>query len=108
MLRRAGVLCVSTHALVQIVGAPVACAEGVQETWRTLAGWAAGKLAARFGTQVEVHYFDLFDAGCPPVPPGAQLPLVLVNGEVLSSGSKISVPAIRRRLEAAGLEATNA
>jgi len=31
------------------------------------------------------------------------LPLVLVNGEVLSSGGKISVPAIRKRIEALGL-----
>lgn len=104
MLRRPGLLLVNTRALVQIVGAPVACAEGVQETWRDLAGWAAEKLTGRFGTQVEVHYFDLFDAGCPPLPPGAQLPLVLVNGEVLSADGKISVPAIRKRLEAVGLD----
>jgi hypothetical protein len=32
-----------------------------------------------------------------------QLPLVLVNGQVLSSGGKISVPAIQRHLEALGL-----
>ncbi len=93
----------STRALVQIVGAPVACAEGVQDTWRGLADMAAEKLTGRFGAQVEVCYFDLFDPRCPPLPPGAQLPLVLVNGEVLSSGGKISVPAIRRRLEAMGL-----
>ncbi len=89
--------------LVQIVGAPVACAEGVQDTWRGLADMAAEKLTGRFGEQVEVRYFDLFDAACPPLPPGAQLPLVLVNGEVLSSGGKISVPAIRKRLEGLGL-----
>jgi len=34
------------------------------------------------------------------MPTGAQLPLVLVNNEVLSSGGKISVPAIRRKIEA--------
>ncbi len=45
----------------------------------------------------------LFDPACPPLPPGAQLPLVFVNGEVLSNGGKISAPAIRRRLEALGL-----
>jgi hypothetical protein len=47
---------------------------------------------------------DLFDPACPPLPPDAQLPLVLVNAEVLSSGGKISVPAIRKRLEAFGLK----
>jgi hypothetical protein len=103
VLRRPGLLLVSPRAVVQIVGAPVACAEGVHETWRDLAGWAGEKLAARFGEQVEVRYFDLFDPGCPPLPPGAQLPLVLVNGEMLSSGGKISVPALRKRLEEMGL-----
>jgi hypothetical protein len=49
---------------------------------------------------VLVEYYDLFDAGCPSLPPGAQLPLVLVDGDVASSGGKISVPAIRRRIEA--------
>ncbi|MCZ7573573.1 MAG: hypothetical protein M5U01_33900 [Ardenticatenaceae bacterium] len=49
-------------------------------------------------------YFDLFDPACPPLPAGAQLPLVLVNGDLLSSGGQISMPAIRRRLEALGLQ----
>ena len=90
----------SAPAVVQIVGAPVACADGVQDTWRDVAAWAASKLAARFGEGVQVQYFDLFDPGCPALPPGTQLPLVLVAGEVLSSGGKVSVPAIIRRLEA--------
>ena len=81
----------------------MACAEGVKETWREVAEWAAGQLAARFGESVQVQYFDLFDPASPPLPPGAQLPLVLVNGEVISGGSKISVPAIRRRLESLGI-----
>jgi len=89
--------------VVHIIGAPVACAEGMKDTWREVAAWAAGKLAARFSGSVRVDYFDLFDPARPPLPPGAQLPLVLVNGEVLSGGGKISVPAIRRRLEALGL-----
>ncbi len=96
----------SARAVVQIIGAPVACAEGVQETWRNLATWAAGQLAGRFGDKVQVEYFDLFDPACPALPAGAQLPLIFVNGEVLSSGGKISVPAIRKRLEALGLTPT--
>jgi len=88
---------------VQIVGAPVACAEGVKDTWREVAAWAAGQLTRRFGEAIRVEYFDLFDPACPALPPGAQLPLVLVNGEVLSSGGKVSIPAIRQRLEALGI-----
>ncbi len=93
----------SARAAVQIIGAPVACADGVKETWREVAEWAAGQLTARFGEAVRVQYFDLSDPACPPLPPGAQLPLVLVDGEALTSGGKISIPAIRRRLEARGV-----
>ena len=87
-------------ALVQIIGAPIACAEGVKDTWRDVAKHAADQLIARFGDSVRVQYFDLFDPDCPTLSAGAQLPLVIIEGEVLSSGGKISVPAIRRRIEA--------
>lgn len=94
----------SEPVVVQIVGAPVACADGVKDSWRATATWVADKLNARFGNAVGIEYFDLFDPACPPLPPAAQLPFVLVNGEVLSSGGKISMPAIRKRLEALGLQ----
>jgi hypothetical protein len=84
---------------VQIIGAPIACKDGVKDSWREVAAWAAGQLKARFGEDVQVKYYDLFDADCPSMPAGAQLPLVLVNGEVLSSGGKIAIPAIRRKIE---------
>lgn len=87
-------------ATVEIVGAPIVCSEGLKDTWRELAQWAAEQLHRRYGPAVDVVYHDLFDADCPPLPAGAQLPLVLVNGEILSSGGKLSVPAIRKRLEA--------
>lgn len=89
--------------IVQIIGAPIACAEGVKDSWREMARWAAGQLQNRFGDSVRVEYYDLFDPTCPHLPADAQLPLVLVNGEVLSSGGKISIPAIRKRLEMLGL-----
>lgn len=88
------------RAKIEIVGSPVACTEGVQETWRELAQWAAEQLYRRYGAAVDVVYHDLFDADCPPLPEDARLPLVLINGEVLTSGGKLSMPAIRRRLEA--------
>ncbi|MCX6036513.1 MAG: hypothetical protein NTW99_01210 [Chloroflexi bacterium] len=90
----------SEPILVQIIGAPIACKEGVKDTWREIAEWASGQLHQRFGEGVQVQYFELFDPACPPIPPGVQLPLVLVNGEVLSSGGKISVPMIRVKIEA--------
>ncbi len=89
----------SKPVLVQIIGAPIACKEGVKDSWRDVAKWAEGRLKTCFREVVEVHYFDLFDADCPPMPNGAQLPFVMVEGEVLSSGGKISVPVIRRKIE---------
>ena len=59
-----------------------------------------GSCASILAIAVRVDYYDLFDPACPALPMGAQLPLVLVNGEVLSSGGKIAIPAIRRRVEA--------
>jgi disulfide oxidoreductase YuzD len=84
---------------VQIVGAPIACEGGVKDTWREMAHWAEGQLKNRFGESVQVKYFDLFDADCPPMPSNAQLPLVYVEDEVVISGGKISIPIIRGRVE---------
>lgn len=92
-----------TPVLVTIVGAPVACGAEVKDTWRELSGWIGGQLRQRYGDAVFVEYHDLFDADCPPLPPGAQLPLVLVNDRVVTSGGKLSVPAIRRVVEALGV-----
>ena len=87
------------YVLVQIIGAPIACNEGTKDSWREIARWAAGQLKARFGEGVQVRYFDLFDTDCPLIPANAQLPLVMVEEEVVISGGKISVPAIRQRIE---------
>ena len=89
----------SAPVRVQIIGAPIACKDGVKDSWREVAKWAADQLKGHFGEAVGVRYFDLFDADCPPMPTGAQLPLIIVEGEVLSSGGKISIPAIRRKIE---------
>jgi hypothetical protein len=93
--------------IVQIVGAPIACKDGVKDSWREVAKWAADQLKGHFGEAVDARYFDLFDADCPPMPNDSQLPLVLVNNEVLSNGGKISVPALRRKIESI-LEKENA
>jgi hypothetical protein len=89
----------SLSVLVQIIGVPIACKEGMKDSWRDIAKWAGSQLKSFFGEAVEVRYLDLFDADCPPMPAGAQLPLVMVAGEVVSSGGKISVPVLRRKIE---------
>jgi hypothetical protein len=95
----------SATASIQIIGAPIACKEGLKDAWRDVAEWAARELEARFGKCVSVQYFDLFDPDCPPLPPQVHLPVVLINNENLPSGGKISIPIIRKRLEELGLEA---
>ena len=72
---------------------------GCEDTWREVAAWAGGQLRQHFGESVAVQYFDLFDPACPSIPPGAQLPIVLVEHEVFSSGGKISVPKVIRKIE---------
>ncbi len=49
-----------------------------------MAKHAADQLLARFSGAVRVQYFDLCDPACPALPDGAQLPLLLLNGEVFS------------------------
>ena len=90
----------SKPVFVEIVGAPIACGEGVKDSWREVSAWAAGQLKTYFGDAVQVKYYDLFDADCPPVPTGSQLPVVLVNNETVISGGKISIPMIRRKITA--------
>lgn len=89
----------NNSVLVQIVGAKVACIEGVKDTWREVSTWVAGQLKAHFGDAVQVKYYDLFDVDCPPMPANAQLPLVMIDNEVISRGVKISMPLIRHKIE---------
>ncbi|MHB8086986.1 MAG: hypothetical protein ACYDH2_01940 [Anaerolineaceae bacterium] len=87
---------------VKIIGTPVACKEGLKETWREVADWAADRLKAQYGDRISMQYFDLFDPECPPIPANSQLPVVLVNEIVVSSGGKISIPLIRKKIEELG------
>jgi len=83
---------------------------GPPDGWREATEWVARSLKTRFGDQVRVEYFDLFfdavDAfpqAMDAVAQGAKPPLVFVGDELLSTGERISGPAIRRRLEVLGL-----
>lgn len=94
------------QVVVRIIGVPTACAEGVTEAWRKVAGQASTQLRARFGDRVRVEYYDLFAPeldGFPEilakVGEGAQVPLVFVGSELLSSGGKVSGPAIAQYID---------
>lgn len=87
----------TTPILVKIIGAPVACKDGIKESWRKVAEWAAGQLQARYGDGVSVQYFDLFDPDCPTIPPESQLPVVIVDGVLESSGGKFLFRSFARK-----------
>jgi len=97
---------------VRIVGVPSACASGVTEPWRGIAALAASQLGTRFGDQVSIEYHDLFSPEMDNFPEAlalvqggkADIPLVFVGDTLLSAGGKISLPAIRKALEAQGLQ----
>jgi disulfide oxidoreductase YuzD len=86
------------HSVV-VVGSPVVCKDGIKESWREVTAWVAEQLQRRFEDRVSVQYFDLFDPECPAIPPDGQLPLVFVDGKIISSGGKISVPLLRKTIE---------
>lgn len=84
---------------IKIIGSQVACRDGLKDSWREVAKWAAERLRMIYGDQVKVHYFDLFDADCPPIPANSLLPVVLVNEVLVSSGGKISPRLISEKIE---------
>jgi hypothetical protein len=92
-------------AEIQITGSLIACSQGVRDDWRDLSEWLWSKMTALYGDQVTVKYFDIFDPDCPSLPPKAKLPVVRVNGDVLSMGGKISMTLIRKKIESLGINA---
>ncbi len=83
---------------VQIIGTQIACSEGLKDTWREVAAYVKSQLAVRFQNKVEVEYFDLFDKKCPSFTKDAQIPVVLIDGELFSSGGKIAIPRLIKLL----------
>lgn len=83
---------------VRIFGTPTACATGISDSWKRMAGWVRTQLQARYGDVVRVQYYDVFSREAEQfsdaldmVRDGHPLPLVFIGSEMLSSGGKISV-----------------
>ncbi len=98
---------------VRVFGVPTANSCGPQDAWRDTTEWIGRSLKQHFGNRIRVEYYDLFSEAPDAFPKVLELvargeappPLVFVGDELLSSGGKISSPAIRRRLEALGIAA---
>jgi hypothetical protein len=45
----------SETVTISIIGVPIACEDGVKESWREVAGWAAEQLLNRFGAAIHVQ-----------------------------------------------------
>jgi len=88
----------SRQVLVQIIGSQIACSEGLKDSWRELADYTRRQLELRFNGTCQVEYFDLFDPACPPLPAEAQLPFVIIAGQKFSSGGKLNIPALSKRV----------
>ena len=88
----------SEQVIVQIIGSPVACSAGTKDTWRELANYVSRQLKLKFKEGCQLEYFDLFDPACPQLPSDAELPFVLIAGEKFSSGGKLNIPAISKRV----------
>ncbi len=96
---------------VRVFGVQTADSCAPKDGWRDATEWTANALKKQFGEQVRVEYYDLFSAALDDFPKVLELishgesqpPLVFIGDELLSSGGKISAPAIRRRLETLGL-----
>ena len=84
---------------IQIIGAQVACHQEFKDTWREVTAYVKSQLLVRFQNKVEVEYFELFDEKCPSFPEDAQIPIVLIDGELFSSGGKIAIPRLRTYLD---------
>jgi len=84
---------------VEIIGAKIACSQGLRDDWRNLTGWIGSKFDILYNGRVTTIYYDLFDENHPPLPEDAKLPVVIVNHEILSMGGKISMSLIRKKID---------
>lgn len=100
-------------AVVRVFGIPAAPGCPSDQTWEAVTRRVGALLAARFGPQVQAEYVDLFGPAMRRFPDIVALvaggtvspPVVTVNGTVVPAAGKVSVPAIRRALEALGINA---
>ena len=90
---------------VTILAAPSTPCSG-KMTWEMAAAWLCERLSQRFGPRVTVHYVELFSPDSfaySSVLEGIQreefsLPVVMVDGSIISSGTKLNESLITRNI----------
>ena len=93
------------QALVAVVAVSGGSCAG-KPTWETATGLLRSQLQRRFGEAVSVEYIELFSPRSLELPEVLQgigdetlrLPVVLVNGEVLTSGTKLNEGVVARKI----------
>jgi hypothetical protein len=98
----------ATPSVVRIFTAPeAACGAGM--TWAAAVGFIRDRLGRRFSTGVAVEHIEVFSqrsfefpAVLEAIQHGAALPIVQVEGEIVSQGGKLSESRIARAIEARG------
>lgn len=95
----------NTKAKVKIFGVPVAgCKPG--KTWQDAANFAKKLLTLKFGEHVDVEYIEFLPPKWKQFPEiidlinkaKAKIPIVMVNGEIVSYGGKVNVSQIEKYL----------
>ncbi len=84
---------------VEIIGAKIACSQGLRDDWRNLAEWIGSKFDILYNGRVITIYYDLFDENHPLLPENAKLPVVIVDHEIFSMGGKIAMSLIRKKID---------
>lgn len=96
----------TTTVPVLVLAAPDAsCAQG--QTWSGVTAFVGARLRQRFGERISVEHVELFSArsfefpdALAAVERGASLPVVMVDGRLVSTGRKLSERAIAHAVEA--------
>lgn len=92
---------------VQVFAAPdVACP--APQTWSAATAYLRSRLRQRFADRVDVEHVEMFSARSFEFPEvlaaierGAALPVIVVDGRVVSAGGKVSERTVAQAVEAA-------
>lgn len=93
------------HARVEILAVSAGACAG-KPTWETATSLLRRQLLRRFGEAVSVEYIELFSPRSRELPDVLQgigdeslrLPIVLINGQVVSAGAKLNEGFLARKI----------